>query len=133
MPTGSRCTSLRSRGRWPPAISTSWGSWTKTFVPGPGIGEWKEARYRPEWRSYQDRYDHDYGVDLPPGTRVVELSRRVRDPRFWQSGRQVRGLSRPRARSRDADGSSGVCEVSAASALVVTSGERSLLTSGRRG
>lgn len=48
--------------------------WKKTFTPGPGQGEWKEVVFKPEWSIYQNIYDRDYEVDLPSGTKTIELS-----------------------------------------------------------
>ncbi|QDV23784.1 glycoside hydrolase family 5 protein [Aureliella helgolandensis] len=49
----------------------------KTFTPGPGLGEWKEASYQAQWDNYQNLYDRDYRMSVPAGTqrivaRVVE-------------------------------------------------------------
>ncbi len=47
--------------------------WTKSFVCGPGRGEWKKAVYRPEWRIYQNVFDRDYFAVVPAGTRRVSI------------------------------------------------------------
>lgn len=47
--------------------------WEKTFVCGPGEGEWKEASYFPQWDTYQNVYDRDYQAIIPAGTKRVEL------------------------------------------------------------
>ncbi len=47
--------------------------WNKTFVCGPGKGEWKKAVYRPEWRIYQNVFDRDYFVEIPGGTRRLRV------------------------------------------------------------
>lgn len=43
------------------------------FRPGPGQGEWKEVVFKPEWNIYQNNYDRDYEVDVPAGTKTLEL------------------------------------------------------------
>lgn len=48
--------------------------WEKSFVCGPGKGEWKEASYFPQWDTYQNVYDRDYLAIIPAGTQRVELS-----------------------------------------------------------
>lgn len=48
--------------------------WEKTFVCGPGKGEWKESNYFPQWNTYQNVYDRDYLAIIPAGTKRVELS-----------------------------------------------------------
>ena len=48
--------------------------WKKTFSPGPGEGEWKQVVFKPDWSIYQNIYDRDYVVDLPAGTKTIELS-----------------------------------------------------------
>ena len=47
----------------------------KDFVPGPGVGEWKEVIFRPEWNVYQNIYDRDYSFTLEKD--AAELSFRV--------------------------------------------------------
>ena len=47
--------------------------WQKSFVCGPGSGEWKQAQRLPEWNVYQNTYDRDYVFRVPAGTRRVEL------------------------------------------------------------
>ncbi len=48
--------------------------WDKTFDCGPGEGEWDEAHYVRKWDLYQNRYDRDYVMEIPAGTRVVEVA-----------------------------------------------------------
>jgi hypothetical protein len=47
--------------------------WKREFRCGPGKGEWKEARYRPEWKIYQNLFDKDYLVKVPAGVRQVRV------------------------------------------------------------
>ncbi len=47
--------------------------WTKSFVCGPGKGEWKQAVYRSRWHIYQNIFDRDYFVEIPAGTRQVVI------------------------------------------------------------
>jgi len=37
---------------------------SKTFIPGPGEGEWKEVIYNEQWNCYQNIYDRDYSGKL---------------------------------------------------------------------
>jgi hypothetical protein len=48
--------------------------WQKTFVCGPGTGEWKQAKYIERWKTYQNVYDRDYEAVIPAGTKRVELA-----------------------------------------------------------
>ncbi len=48
--------------------------WEQRFVCGPGEGEWKQARYVEEWDIYQNVYDRSYRLEIPGGTRHVELA-----------------------------------------------------------
>jgi hypothetical protein len=47
--------------------------WQRQFVCGPGKGEWKKARYNPEWKIYQNLFDRDYLVTVPAGVRQVQV------------------------------------------------------------
>ena len=47
--------------------------WRKSFVCGPGDGEWKKAVFREEWNIYQNLFDRDYTVTVPTGTRRVQV------------------------------------------------------------
>ena len=47
---------------------------TKSFVCGPGEGEWKKPVYATEWKVWQNVYDRDEEVRLPAGTRRVEIN-----------------------------------------------------------
>ncbi|HHU81851.1 MAG TPA: cellulase family glycosylhydrolase [Firmicutes bacterium] len=47
--------------------------YNKMLRSGPGKGEWKKAVYRDEWGIYQNIFDRDYTVTIPPGTRRVEV------------------------------------------------------------
>ncbi len=46
---------------------------SKVFIPGAGKGEWKESIYKPQWKIYQNVYNKDYTVDIPPGTKELEI------------------------------------------------------------
>ena len=48
--------------------------WQKTFVPGPGTGEWKQENFVKEWNTYQNVYDRDYKAIIPAGSKRVELA-----------------------------------------------------------
>ncbi len=48
--------------------------WEKTFVSGPGPGQWKQVNFVPQWNTYQNLYDRDYEAIIPAGTRRVELA-----------------------------------------------------------
>lgn len=44
--------------------------WSKSFVPGPGSGEWEEVVYAEQWNVYQNIYNKAYSVTLSaPATR----------------------------------------------------------------
>ncbi|EMI56247.1 glycoside hydrolase family protein [Rhodopirellula sallentina SM41] len=45
----------------------------KTFVPGPGKGEWRSVEYFPQWQSYRAVYNRDYETTIPSGTRELEI------------------------------------------------------------
>ncbi|MCC6234871.1 MAG: cellulase family glycosylhydrolase, partial [Verrucomicrobiales bacterium] len=45
----------------------------KLFRPGPGVGEWKEVVFQPEWNIYQNVYDRSYAMTLPAGAPWVTL------------------------------------------------------------
>jgi hypothetical protein len=47
--------------------------WDKTFVCGPGEGEWKEAVFKPQWNTYQNTYDRDYTFEVPAGAQAIQL------------------------------------------------------------
>jgi len=38
--------------------------YSKSFIPGPGEGEWSEVIHYPEWNCYQNIYDRDYTFNL---------------------------------------------------------------------
>ncbi len=48
--------------------------WQKTFVSGPGTGEWKQVNYVKQWDTYQNLYDRNYEAIIPAGTKRVELA-----------------------------------------------------------
>jgi aryl-phospho-beta-D-glucosidase BglC (GH1 family) len=48
--------------------------WQKSFICGPGEGEWKTVVYQERWNTYQNVYDRDYQATIPAGTNRVELS-----------------------------------------------------------
>jgi aryl-phospho-beta-D-glucosidase BglC (GH1 family) len=60
--------------------------WEHTFVCGPGEGEWAEAVYVSEYKIHQNRYDRDYRVEVPAGTRAVTVENTAGD---WLSLREV--------------------------------------------
>jgi hypothetical protein len=45
----------------------------KSFVCGPGEGEWKKAEFKEQWQIYQNLYDRDYTTTVPAGTREVRV------------------------------------------------------------
>ena len=47
--------------------------WEHAFIPGPGEGEWKKAVHHPEWNTYQNIYDRDYRIAIPPGVTKIEV------------------------------------------------------------
>ncbi len=47
--------------------------WEKSFVCGPGEGEWKKAELNEQWKVYQNLFDRDYTLTVPAGTRKVEV------------------------------------------------------------
>ncbi len=67
--------------------------WTKEFVCGPGEGEWKQSVFLSQWNTYQNIYDRDYSVQIPAGTRRVEIALTGGD---WLRLSQL-GLKRPDA------------------------------------
>lgn len=48
--------------------------WRKSFVCGPGTGEWREVKYSERYGIYQNVYDRDYEMTIPAGTTRVELA-----------------------------------------------------------
>jgi hypothetical protein len=68
------------------------GFFDRVFVCGGGTGEWKKAEHRPEWNIYQNVYDRDYTVPLPPGTKVLEIGNTEGD---WMTLSEI-GLIRTR-------------------------------------
>jgi aryl-phospho-beta-D-glucosidase BglC (GH1 family) len=48
--------------------------WEKTFVCGPGKGEWKQAVFRDKYQVYQNLYERDYSIAIPAGTPAIVLS-----------------------------------------------------------
>ena len=48
--------------------------WRKSFVCGPGAGEWREVKYSQQFDVYQNVYDTDYEMTIPAGSRRVELA-----------------------------------------------------------
>jgi len=48
--------------------------WEKSFVCGPGQGEWKKSVYKSEWKVYENQYDRSYDVVIPAGTQQIELA-----------------------------------------------------------
>lgn len=65
--------------------------WTKEFVCGPGEGEWQKAVFLSQWNTYQNIYNRDYDVQIPAGTRRVEVALTGGD---WLRLSQL-GLKRP--------------------------------------
>lgn len=49
-------------------------AWVRQFVCGPGQGDWAEAVYVERYDIYQNRYDRDYTIELPPDTKRVDIS-----------------------------------------------------------
>ena len=45
----------------------------KQFQCGPGSGEWKRAKFKPQWGIYQNLFDRDYPCSIPAGTRQVRI------------------------------------------------------------
>jgi hypothetical protein len=45
----------------------------KPFKCGSGVGDWKKAVYRDEWKIYQNLYDVDVTAEVPAGTQKVSL------------------------------------------------------------
>lgn len=45
----------------------------RLFIPGPGVGEWKESIYVSQWGIYQNLYDRDYTMTIPAGSPWVTL------------------------------------------------------------
>lgn len=48
--------------------------WEKSFVCGPGEGEWEKAEYREQWKVYQNVYNRSYQMSIPAGTKQVEVA-----------------------------------------------------------
>jgi len=65
--------------------------WTKSFVCGPGEGEWQKVVFLPRWNAYQNIYNRDYTIQIPAGTRRVEVAVTGGD---WLRLAQL-GLTRP--------------------------------------
>jgi aryl-phospho-beta-D-glucosidase BglC (GH1 family) len=47
--------------------------YNKMLRSGPGPGVWKKTVYQEEWGIYQNIFDRDYTVTIPPGTKRVEV------------------------------------------------------------
>lgn len=47
--------------------------WEKSFVCGPGEGEWKKAEFKKQWGIHQNLFDRDYTLTVPKGTRRLEV------------------------------------------------------------
>lgn len=47
--------------------------WEKSFVCGPGEGEWEKAEFKEEWNVYQNLFDRDYSLTIPKGTSQVQI------------------------------------------------------------
>ncbi len=48
--------------------------WRKSFVCGPGTGEWKQVEFSQRYGIYQNVYERDYEAMIPAGTARVELA-----------------------------------------------------------
>ncbi|HEY6073834.1 MAG TPA: cellulase family glycosylhydrolase [Anaerolineales bacterium] len=66
----------------------------KSFMPGPGQGEWKESKYSSQWGSYQAVYDREYEARVPAGIREIAIEITSGD---WMTISEVRlgPFSRP--------------------------------------
>ena len=73
--------------------------WTKEFVCGPGEGEWQEAVFLSQWNTYQNIYNRDYTIQIPAGTRRVEIAITGGD---WLRLAQL-GVTRPGAKENVLD------------------------------
>jgi hypothetical protein len=60
--------------------------WEHDFICGPGQGEWAEAVFVAEYKIHQNRYDRDYLIDVPAGTKAVTVENTTGD---WLSLREV--------------------------------------------
>lgn len=47
--------------------------WTREYVCGPGEGEWTKVIHAKKWDMYQNIYDKDYTIDIPAGTRQIQV------------------------------------------------------------
>ncbi|MBT3289594.1 MAG: glycoside hydrolase, partial [Victivallales bacterium] len=47
--------------------------WRREYVCGPGEGEWTTAIHAKKWDMYQNIYDKDYTIDIPAGTRQIQV------------------------------------------------------------
>ncbi|MCL2744694.1 MAG: glycoside hydrolase family 5 protein [Planctomycetaceae bacterium] len=45
----------------------------KAFEPKDGKGEWEKSVYSEQWKIYQNFYNRDYTVNVPAGTKKVEI------------------------------------------------------------
>lgn len=65
----------------------------RSFVPGPGEGEWSQVVHRPEWGGcYQNYYDLDVFADIPAGTKKVTVNMTGGDWIFFKElGLKVEG------------------------------------------
>ncbi|TVS10744.1 MAG: glycoside hydrolase, partial [Planctomycetaceae bacterium] len=48
--------------------------WEKSFVCGPGTGEWEKAEYREQWGVYQNVFNRSYEMTIPADSQRVELA-----------------------------------------------------------
>ncbi len=59
----------------------------KTFRPGPGAGEWKQAVFQKQWNIYQNIYDQTYSAVVPAGTAEVAIENTEGD---WLTFSEIR-------------------------------------------
>jgi hypothetical protein len=66
---------------------------SQAFHPGPGKGPWKQSIYKEQWNVYQNLYDRDYPVQLPPGRHSLRIENTAGD---WLTLTQITFQTRDR-------------------------------------
>jgi hypothetical protein len=60
--------------------------WEHAFVNGSGAGEWQEVVFVAEYQIHQNRWDRDYRIEVPAGTKALTISNTAGD---WLTIREL--------------------------------------------